>query len=86
MKVRTFHNIMAGAVSVIPLSMMLSLLYVGYVEAFTRCTCDSPGGYGSGTPNEQGSNRYTCDDGSSGYCSADAECYSWSFPKGDWNC
>jgi len=47
-------------------------------NAPVTCSCDTPG---AGTA---GHNRYHCTDGTSGYCSANAECYSKMFNKGDW--
>lgn len=43
------------------------------------CSCDTPGAGAAGH------NRYSCSDGTVGYCTSDDECYATlSFAKGDW--
>ena len=43
------------------------------------CSCDTPGAGAAGH------NRYSCSDGTEGYCTSDDECYATlAFAKGDW--
>ena len=43
------------------------------------CSCDAPGAGAAGH------NRYSCSDGTQGYCTSDDECYATlAFAKGDW--
>ena len=43
------------------------------------CSCDTPGAGAAGH------NRYSCSDGTQGYCTSDDECYATlAFAKGDW--
>jgi hypothetical protein len=45
------------------------------------CACDKPG-----QGNQWGNNRYTCADGTRGYCAENEECYSGDpFDKGEWD-
>jgi len=83
----------AGVVGVHP-AMVFDMLYLGPLQKWkvttedgslacgvseALCTCTTPN---AGTV---GHNQYTCDDGTSAWCSSHQECYATSsFTKGDW--
>ena len=68
-----------GGIDVVLPSELVSRMETNVWSPAAACTCDTPDAGASGH------NRYTCDDGTSGFCASDETCFTgMGFVKGDW--